>query len=192
MTTRLDLHVLRVFVGADGRHGNPLGVFLDGLRVHLRDRQQVAKLLNFSETVFVDDVADGAARIQIYTPGAQLGFAGHPTVGTSWLLRHEGKAVERLEVPAGEVAVWQDGDLAWIRARAAWVHPITIHEYATADEVDALSGPPPPRRPSTPGPGSTKRRASCARATSRAGSASPRTRRPARPPWSWATGWAGR
>lgn len=56
------LHVLRVFVGADGRHGNPLGVFLDGLAVHLRDRQKVARERNFSETVFVDDVADGAAQ----------------------------------------------------------------------------------------------------------------------------------
>ena len=138
----IDLHVLRVFVGADGNHGNPLGVFLDGLRIHLRDRQQVAKLLNFSETVFVDDVADGAARIQIYTPGAQLGFAGHPTVGTSWLLRHVGTSVERLDVPAGEVDVWQDGELAWIRARAAWVHAITIHTCADAAEVEALDGPP--------------------------------------------------
>jgi predicted PhzF superfamily epimerase YddE/YHI9 len=138
----MDLHVLRVFVGADGRYGNPLGVFVDGLAVHLRDRQRMARELNYSETVFVDHVADGAARIQIYTPGTQLGFAGHPTVGTSWLLRNLGNAVDTLEVPAGEVPVWQDADLAWIRAHAAWVHPMTIHEYASGAEVDALSGPP--------------------------------------------------
>jgi len=137
------LHVLRVFVAADGSHGNPLGVFLDGLAVHLYDRQKVAFELNFSETVFVDKVADATARIQIYTPAAQLPFAGHPTVGTSWLLRHEGTPVDVLEVPAGDVAVWPETDLSWIRARAAWVHPMTMHQYATPTEVEALEAPPP-------------------------------------------------
>ena len=134
--------MLRVFVNADGAFGNPLGVFLDGLAVHLRDRQRVAMELAFSETVFVDEVADGSARIQIYTPAAQIGFAGHPTVGTSWLLRNTGRPVDTLEVPAGEVAVWPEGDLSSIRGRASWVHPITVHEYASAADVEALSGPP--------------------------------------------------
>ena len=117
-------------------------MLVDGLAIHLNQRQAMARQLNFSETVFVDRVADGEATIQIYTPGSQLGFAGHPTVGTSWLLRHQGHPLERLMVPAGVVDVWQDGDLAWIRARATWVHAMTIHEYGTAAQVDALAGPP--------------------------------------------------
>ena len=97
------LHVLRVFCDEAGEHGNPLGVFLDGGEVPPERRQAVAHELGFSETVFVDDAARG--EIRIFTPGLELPFAGHPTVGTAWLLAHEGEAVEVLRPPAGEVAV---------------------------------------------------------------------------------------
>jgi len=135
------LHVLRVFTATDGAHGNPLGVFVDGGAIPAGDRQGVAADLGFSETVFVDD-ADGG-RIRIFTPAAELAFAGHPTVGTSWLLDHAGRRVDRLHCPAGEVPTWaDDGGLRWIRARPEWVHPITIVELDSAEDVDALSGPP--------------------------------------------------
>jgi len=62
-----ELHVLRVFVGPDGRGGNPLGVFLDGARIAPDRRLAIARDLGFSETVFVDDPAEGA--IRIFTPG---------------------------------------------------------------------------------------------------------------------------
>jgi predicted PhzF superfamily epimerase YddE/YHI9 len=137
-----ELRVLSVFRGPDGRGGNPLGVVLDGPAVPEPRRQAVAKALGFSETVFVDDAEAG--RIRIYTPGAELPFAGHPTVGTGWLLRrlgHAGGAL--LRPPAGDVVTWQDGELSWIRARPAWVHPIERAQLASAAQVEALSGPPP-------------------------------------------------
>src|SRR5262249_50316519 len=83
-----ELHGLRVFVWPDGRGGNPLRVFLDGAAVPEDRRQAVASRLGFSETVFVDDPAEGAMRI--FTPAAELAFAGHPTVGTGWLLHETG------------------------------------------------------------------------------------------------------
>ena len=58
-----------------------------------RERQAVAAELGFSETVFVDDARTG--RIRIFTPGRELAFAGHPTVGTAWLLAEVGMPVER-------------------------------------------------------------------------------------------------
>src|ERR1044072_2865197 len=82
------LHVLRVFTAADGEWGNPLGIFLDGAEVPAERRQAVAAELGFSETVFVDDRRTGACRI--FTPGSELGFAGHPSVGTAWLLARGG------------------------------------------------------------------------------------------------------
>lgn len=140
-----DLHVLRVFTAPDGGHGNPLGVFVAGSAVDPADRQAVAARLGFSETVFVDDATDG--RVRIFTPAAELAFAGHPTVGTSWLLDHLGRGVDRLHCPAGEVATWADDDgMRWIRARPEWVHPITIVQLAGAEEVEALAGPPPGER----------------------------------------------
>jgi predicted PhzF superfamily epimerase YddE/YHI9 len=140
-----ELHVLRVFIGPDGRGGNPLGVFLDGRAIEPARRQEVARALGFSETVFVDGIEeDGAtARVAIFTPGTELAFAGHPTVGTSWLLRETGRAVLRLRAPAGDVDVWSEAGLAWIRARAAWVHEMTIDRLASPAEVEALTGLPP-------------------------------------------------
>ncbi len=139
MTTTL--HVLRVFVGPDDRHGNPLGVFLDGSAIPDATRQAVAADLGFSETVFVEDARTG--RIRIFTPGAELRFAGHPTVGTAWLLAEVGMPVDALQVPAGTVLTWPEGDRRWVRAEAGWVHPMNLVELPGAADVEALDGPPP-------------------------------------------------
>lgn len=147
------LHVLRVFLGPVGSGGNPLGVVLDGSSVPVGRRQAVAAELGFSETVFVDEVVAASAgqseagprsahaRISIFTPATELAFAGHPSVGTSWLLRRTNRAVDRLIVRAGEIRTWSDGDVTWIRARPEWVHPIRMVEYATPGEVEELHGP---------------------------------------------------
>jgi predicted PhzF superfamily epimerase YddE/YHI9 len=128
------LHVLRVFIGPDGRGGNPLGVFLDGAAIAPGRRQAVALDLGFAETVFVDDAAEGA--IRIFTPGRELPFAGHPTVGTGWLFRETGAPATTLRPPAGDVPFRHDAERTWIRARPAWVHPIRVEELATVAEVE--------------------------------------------------------
>jgi predicted PhzF superfamily epimerase YddE/YHI9 len=132
------LHVLRVFVGPDGRGGNPLGVFLDGGAIPPDRRQAVALQLGFSETVFVEDPAEGA--IRIFTPGTELPFAGHPTVGTAWLFRETGAPATTLRPPAGEVPFRHDAERTWIRARPEWVHPIRVVQLASAAEVEAQPG----------------------------------------------------
>jgi predicted PhzF superfamily epimerase YddE/YHI9 len=132
--------LLRVFCAAGGTGGNPLAVFLDGASIGAEDRQATAARLGYSETVFVDDAAEGVVRI--YTPARELPFAGHPLVGTSWLLRVEGPGVDVLRPPAGEVPTWRDGELTWIRARAEWVHDIDLDRLASAADVEALLGPP--------------------------------------------------
>jgi predicted PhzF superfamily epimerase YddE/YHI9 len=134
-----ELHVVRVFLGPAGGGGNPLGVFLDGPSTPQPDRQAVAADLAFSETVWIDAVEGGRATIRIFTPGVEMGFAGHPTIGTSWLLRETGRPVEVLAVPAGDVATWQDTGWTWIRARAAWANGIIEPlQFSTPAEVDAL------------------------------------------------------
>jgi len=136
------LHVLRVFVGPDGGGGNPLGVFVEGLEIEPLRRQEVAADLGFSETVFVDSVDDAVARIAIFTPAVELPFAGHPTVGTSWLLRELGTPVSALRCRAGDVPVWQDGELAWIRARAEWVRGVPAPDRLSGPaDVDAVVPP---------------------------------------------------
>jgi predicted PhzF superfamily epimerase YddE/YHI9 len=138
--SRPELHVLRVFADATGLHGNPLGVVVDGAAVPEPDRQPIAAELGFSETVFVDDAAVG--RFRIFTPVAELPFAGHPTVGTAWLLHHLGRGLAAIRPPAGEVPTWTAGPLRWIRARASWVHPIHVEQLVDEAAVAALDGPP--------------------------------------------------
>jgi predicted PhzF superfamily epimerase YddE/YHI9 len=136
-----ELHVLRVFVAPDGTGGNPLGVFLAGAAVPSGRRQAVATDLAFSETVFVDDLAAGGVRI--FTPAAELPFAGHPLVGTSWLLARERTAVAVLRPPAGEVPTFVDGDgVTWIRGRAEWAPEMDFRQLDGPGEVEALAGAP--------------------------------------------------
>jgi predicted PhzF superfamily epimerase YddE/YHI9 len=133
------LHVLRVFLGPDGRGGNPLGVFLDGAAIPPDRRQAVAFDLGFSETVFVDDASEGA--IRIFTPGRELPFAGHPSVGTGWLFRETGAPATTLRLPAGEVPIRHDDVRTWIRARPEWVHEFRREHLPSPAAVDAAVGP---------------------------------------------------
>jgi predicted PhzF superfamily epimerase YddE/YHI9 len=130
------LHILRVFCGEDGEWGNPLGVFLDGGGIPASRRQAVARELGFSETVFVDDL--GTAACRIFTPGLELPFAGHPTVGTAWLLEREGHPPPVLRPPAGEIEVRREGELTYVAAPAEWSPPwelIQLPEPAAVVEV---------------------------------------------------------
>ena len=126
--------MLRVFVDENGGHGNPLGVVLDGAAVPPGERQPLATELGYAETVFVDDRERG--EIRIFTPAAELGFAGHPCVGTAWLL--DGDA---LEVPAGTIPVRREGEVTWIAARPEWGPEFVHRELPSAEHVDAHERP---------------------------------------------------
>ena len=93
---RYRYHTLDVFTGRVFG-GNPLAVFPDARGISGETMQAVARELNLSETVFVlPPEAGGTRRVRIFTPGAELPFAGHPTVGTAILLVALG------EMPGGE------------------------------------------------------------------------------------------
>ncbi|HEX6912752.1 MAG TPA: PhzF family phenazine biosynthesis protein [Longimicrobium sp.] len=85
----LDVFTDRVF------GGNPLAVFPDADGISPGMMQRIARELNLSETVFVrwDAPAEGTdCGIRIFTPGTELPFAGHPTLGTAILLATLGRA----------------------------------------------------------------------------------------------------
>ncbi|MBC7274034.1 MAG: PhzF family phenazine biosynthesis protein [Streptomyces sp.] len=132
-----DYDVLRVFCAPGGGYGNELGVVREGARIpEAADRAALAAKLGFGETVFVDDPERGV--IDIWTPSVRLPFAGHPCVGAGWLLD-----VPELVTPAGAVGARLDGEFSWIEARAEWVPPRSLRQYATAREVEDLAVPPP-------------------------------------------------
>lgn len=134
------LTILRVFCADDLSGGNPLGVFLDGGEVPVARRQGVAHELGFSETVFVDDTE--RAELRIYTPEVELALAGHPLVGTAWLLREQGAPVATLRPPAGEVAVRYDGKRTHVAAKPDWGPPFEFIEVDSPAAVEALGGCP--------------------------------------------------
>jgi PhzF family phenazine biosynthesis protein len=97
--------------------GNPVAVVLDGGGLSDGQMQQVARWTNLSETTFVlpPSSPDADYRLRIFTPGGELPFAGHPTLGSAhaWL-EHGGRPrdAERIvqECIAGLVPVRRDGD----------------------------------------------------------------------------------
>ncbi len=135
-----ELHVLRVFCDARWGFGNPLGVFLDGGEVPEERRQDVAAELGFSETVFVDDAPSGLMRI--FTPGLELDFAGHPSVGTAWLLGKEREPVAVLRPPAGEVEVRVDGGRTFVAGRPEWGPDWKLIQLEDALAVEETTEPP--------------------------------------------------
>lgn len=92
--------------------GNALAVFPEASGLDDATMQKIARELNLSETTFVNSAtrADRAANVRIFTPTRELPFAGHPTIGTSFVLLDEGavpKDSERfvLEEKVGPVSI---------------------------------------------------------------------------------------
>src|SRR5437870_6745601 len=80
--------------------------------------------------------------MRIFTPTVELGFAGHPTVGTAWLLARDGESVKALRPPAGELAVRYEGEQAFVSARPEWAPSFEHEQLGSAGDVEALDGPP--------------------------------------------------
>jgi trans-2,3-dihydro-3-hydroxyanthranilate isomerase len=85
------IHTVDVFA-EKSLAGNQLAVVLDAGDIEGEAMQRIAKEMNIAETTFVLPPQDPAhaARIRIFTPASELPFAGHPTVGTAWVLANEG------------------------------------------------------------------------------------------------------
>jgi trans-2,3-dihydro-3-hydroxyanthranilate isomerase len=80
--------------------GNPLAVLTDARGLDDATMQAIAREFNYSETTFVTAPADPhhTARVRIFTPGGELPFAGHPTVGTAFVLASIGATLGADEV----------------------------------------------------------------------------------------------
>ena len=87
--------------------GNQLAVFTDAREIPEAQLQRLAREVNFSETTFVYPAeADGHVRMRIFTPAAEVPFAGHPTLGTAFVLAGPLQLVEiKLETGRGTVPV---------------------------------------------------------------------------------------
>ena len=89
MKTSHPFHIVDVFAEAPYQ-GNQLAVVLDADDFNENEMQRIALEMNYAETTFVNSKRqpDGGYSTRIFTPAQELPFAGHPTLGTAWVIRH--------------------------------------------------------------------------------------------------------
>ena len=122
--------------------GNQLAVFTDARDIPEAQLQPLAREMNYSETVFVlPPEGEGHARIRIFTPAAEIPFAGHPLLGSAFVLGGPLQLSEiKLETGAGVVPVLLEREGARI-VFGRMVQPVpTVEPYARADELLAAVG----------------------------------------------------
>ena len=103
--------------------GNALAVFHDAAGIDAATMQKIARETNLSETTFIfaPERPASAARVRIFTPSKEMVFAGHPTIGTAWVLRELGRVSREqsrfvLDENVGPVDIRVDGEgLVWLR-----------------------------------------------------------------------------
>lgn len=108
--------------------GNQLGVFRNAKGLTDTQMQKIAKEMNYSETTFIltDEEREGGFDVRIFTPQEELPFAGHPTLGTAFVIQQEilKESVEKLKLNlgVGQIPVtfqYKDGfpDILWMRQK---------------------------------------------------------------------------
>lgn len=133
----LDVFTDRVF------GGNPLAVFPDARGIAPERMQRIARELNLSETVFVLPPEDArhTRRLRIFTPAAELPFAGHPTVGTAFLLASLGQ----VPLEGDETAIVFEEGVGPVPVRIFARGGEPVSAQLTAAKLPEHGPPPPPR-----------------------------------------------
>lgn len=114
------LYIVDVFSEAKYA-GNQLAVVRNASDLSADEMQDIAREMHFSETTFIlsDELRNGGYDVRIFSPTSELPFAGHPTLGTAFILREQiiGKPVERvtLNLKVGQIPVTFDGDILWMK-----------------------------------------------------------------------------
>jgi len=137
------IHVVDVFTERP-LAGNQLAVVLHAEGIPGEVMQRIAKEMNISETTFVlaPEEKGNVARVRIFTPGAELPFAGHPTIGTAWVLFNEGL------VPDGALEFTLEEGIGPVRVRGVrgtrgltfWMtHPTVSFGSIVSDRAKAAA-----------------------------------------------------
>lgn len=111
-----------VDVFAEQRYqGNPLAVFAPLEPLPEETMQQIAKEINYHETTFIvsPKQSDGGYDVRIFTPDTEVPFAGHPTLGTAYIIHHMleqgSETIVRLNLAAGQIPVTINGERLTMR-----------------------------------------------------------------------------
>lgn len=141
----LTFFIVDVFAAAAGKYtGNQLAVFTTGSsQLSDSQMQRIAKEMNYSETTFVlsGNLREGGYDVRIFTPEQELPFAGHPTLGTAYIIQRE--IVKQpapsinLNLKVGQIPVTLKnqeglGEIWWMQQK-----PPTFHQTLSPAEVAA-------------------------------------------------------
>jgi trans-2,3-dihydro-3-hydroxyanthranilate isomerase len=123
--------------------GNPLAVFTEGQKLKEEDLQKIAREMNLSETSFVYPSTKNEADfdVRIFTPTCEIPFAGHPTLGSAYILRKYGATTEnplRLNFKAGIIPVSTEGDRNFMQHPPAEI----LHELIPSKMIAEALGIP--------------------------------------------------
>lgn len=139
--------IYMVDVFAERRYaGNPLAVVVGADALSDETMLQLAAETNYSQTTFVtpEQEPDGGYRVRIFTPAREIAFAGHPILGTAWVVRHrvapEISGPVRLNLAVGQVPVtfasYSDGrEVAWFLAP-----PVSLGTTCARERIAAAVG----------------------------------------------------
>lgn len=117
----LSYRIVNVFTrDADPLSGNPLCVFENGEALDTQTMQRLARQFNLSETTFILPSTRASARVRIFTPGYEMPFAGHPTLGSAFVCRALRRCSDNatLEMQAGVIPVRARGERWTLEANA--------------------------------------------------------------------------
>jgi len=142
---RLTFYIVDVFA-VEKYSGNQLAVFTDAAHLSEAQMQVFAKEMNYSETTFITstEVQNGGYNVRIFTPAKELPFAGHPTLGTAYIIQQEiiKQSVETvsLNLKVGQIPVtWHNseeaGEVLWMRQ-----NPPTFHQKLEASALAVVLG----------------------------------------------------
>ncbi|MGO4821573.1 MULTISPECIES: PhzF family phenazine biosynthesis protein [unclassified Flavobacterium] len=133
---KLAFYIVDVF--SDKKYaGNQLAVFNNAAGLSDKQMQVIAAEINFAESTFITkiDQENNSAEIRIFTPAKEMQFAGHPIIGTSWVLMNklfkETSKNIRVSVSIGEIPVSQSDKQLWLKAAQP-------EFYAVFSKVDFL------------------------------------------------------
>jgi len=136
-----------VDVFAEGKYeGNQLAVVRNAGGLSDTEMQEITREMNYSETTFIlsEDERDGGYDVRIFTPGGEVPFAGHPTLGTAYVIRHViiGQPVEsvNLNLKVGQIPVRfhktdSGGEILWMKP----IEPIFGQIFETCEVLSSLT-----------------------------------------------------
>lgn len=139
----LTFYTVDVFA-VDKYTGNQLAVFTNASHLSPDQMQCLAREINYSETTFITSIApdNGGYNVRIFTPKKELPFAGHPTLGTAYIIQREiiqePVAIVNLNLQVGQIPVsWErTGD----RSEVLWMrqNPPTFHQIFAASDLASI------------------------------------------------------